>query len=81
MISAIEKISLPFSFLRFGRFSTISLFGNSRWRIIFRNYWSFCFEEIPVFCFSIVKRNENRPFDSLKFAFLGFEVIFFFYKK
>ncbi|EMJ64562.1 MULTISPECIES: hypothetical protein [Leptospira] len=74
----LEKIP---SFFRTGRYSTLSLLSKGTFRIIFRNYWSFCFEEIPVFSFSVKKQSKARPFDSVRFALFGFEVVFFFYKQ
>ncbi|TGM05992.1 hypothetical protein EHQ76_06915 [Leptospira barantonii] len=74
------KFPSLFSYLKTGRYSTLSLFSKSKLRIIFRNYWSFCFDEIPYFSFNIKKRSKARPFDSVRFALFGFEVVFFFYK-
>ncbi|PJZ29077.1 hypothetical protein CH370_20100 [Leptospira kmetyi] len=76
----LEKIPSFFTLFKTGRYSTFSLFSRLTFRVIVRNYWSFCFDEIPFFSFSLKKRSKARPFDSVRFALFGFEVVFFFYK-
>ncbi|TGM04840.1 hypothetical protein EHQ76_07285 [Leptospira barantonii] len=80
-MTLLEKLKFPFQFLRTGLFTSASLWSYKRTKFIFRNYWSLIFEEIPFFGFSVVKRNEQRPFDSARIALLGFEFVILLYKK
>ncbi|EMF91156.1 hypothetical protein LEP1GSC005_1353 [Leptospira santarosai str. ST188] len=77
----LEKFLFPFQSLRSGFFTSVSFGSIQKTKFIFRNYWSSVFKEIPLLTVSVVKRNENRPFDSVRITVLGFESVALFYKK
>ncbi|EKR56474.1 hypothetical protein Lepto1489_22540 (plasmid) [Leptospira interrogans serovar Bataviae] len=79
--SLLEKFLFPVKFLKSGFFLNVSFYFYKRTKFIFRNYWSFIFKRIPLFTVSVVKRNENRPFDSIRIVVFGFELVVLFYKK